>query len=297
MGIAAPAGSVDSGRLAKGVAGLESLGLRVRVPEGILARTTFTAGPVERRRAELQALLDDPEVRAVFCARGGAGSYRLVERLDLDGVVRRPKPFIGYSDVTALHLALGRRGLVTCYGPLVAWEFADGRYHEASLRAALMGEGRVSVGAAEGLRGLRPGSATGRLRGGCLSLLAAASGTPWALDGGDDEDRLLFLEDVDEPPYRIDRMLAQLQAAGAFRGVRGIVLGEMKGCAAGPGDGYALADVIADALADLPVPAAMGLACGHADGPGVTLPLGIPYRLTVEEDEVRLVALEPAVAP
>ena len=294
VGVCAPAGPVDRDRLARGVAELESLGFRVRVPDGVGERLRFTAGSAERRLGELHALVSDAEVAGIVCARGGAGSGALLGRLDPGLVAAHPKVFVGYSDATFLHLWMHARGLVTFHGPMAARELADGSYDRDSFLRAVTGEGAPYVSEVDDLIPLRPGAGKGRLLGGCLSILAAAAGTPWAL-GRHEEPALLFIEDVDEPPYRIDRMLVQLRESGAFDGAAGIVFGDMKGCAPPMLADYALEDVILDALAGLDVPIALGLSSGHAAGPAVTLPLGVRARLTVGA-ETRLEILEAAVS-
>lgn len=290
----APAGPVAEDRLAKGVGELRALGFEVRVPDGIVERAGFTAGSVERRLAELQSLFADDAVAGIVCARGGAGAGWLLRRLDLDLLRSHPKVFVGYSDITLLHLVLNGQGLVTFHGPMVAWELASGSYHRESFLWALTGDGTPYASEPDDLVPLRPGTAEGRLRGGCLSLLAAAAGTPWALRP-DDEGTILFLEDVDERPYRIDRMLLQLRESGALAGVRGIVLGDMKGCSPRLNDGYTLEEVLLSALEGLEIPIALGLSSGHATGPNVTLPLGARARLVCAE-EARFEMLEAAVS-
>jgi muramoyltetrapeptide carboxypeptidase len=140
---------------------------------------------------------------------------------------------------------------------------------------------------------LRAGLGEGRLLGGCLSLLAGVAGTPWALQPED--DTILFVEDLDERPYRIDRMLLQLRASGALARVRGVVLGDMKGCAPHVSESYSLEEVVLQALDGLAIPVAMGLSSGHTSSPNVTLPLGVRARLTCDVHEARLEVLEPAV--
>jgi muramoyltetrapeptide carboxypeptidase len=292
VGVCAPAGPVDTERLERGVAALESLGFRVRVPEGIEARSRFTAGGVERRAAELTALFEDDDVAGVFCARGGAGASQLLPLLDAGRLVRRPKAFVGYSDLTFLHLMLNRQGLVTFHGPMVARELADGRYDRDSLLAAVGGGSPFASRPEDELMALRAGEGEGVLQGGCLAILAAAAGTSWALPP-DPAGTILFLEDVDEPPYRIDRMLWQLRRSGALEGVRGVVFGDMRGCSPPQREGWALEDVLLDALAGLDVPVALGLSSGHAAGPNVTLPLGVRARLTCG-DAASFEILEPA---
>jgi muramoyltetrapeptide carboxypeptidase len=295
IGLAAPAGAVEAGDLGRGVAELESLGFRVRVSGGLLERTRFTAGPVSRRLEELRALFASPEVSGIVCARGGAGSAALLEGLDPDFLRSHHKALVGYSDVTFLHLALGRLGLVSFHGPMVARELARGAYDRASLLHALTGGGAPYASEPDDLVPLREGEAEGRLLGGCLSILAAAAGTPWAFRP-DPAGTLLFLEDVDERPYRIDRMLFQLRASGAFEGVRGVVLGDLAGCSPRLDEGYGLEEVLGEALDGLGVPVALGLSSGHSRSPCVTLPLGARARLECGRDEARLEVLEPAVA-
>ncbi len=296
IGIAAPAGPVEEERLQRGVAELESLGFAVRVAMGALDRRGFTAGAPEARQGQLESLLDDPEVAAIVCARGGAGAGRVLARLDPALLRECRKPLVGYSDVTWLHLALGGLGIPSLHGPMAARELADGEtaYDRESLWHALTGEGDPWVSGPEALRPLRDGSAEGVLRGGCLSIIAAAAGTPWALRPAG-EPTVLFLEDVDEPPYRIDRTLLQLQASGALEGVRGIVFGEMKGCLPEPDADYTLEETLLEALEGLEVPVAFGLASGHVSRPNVTLPLGVSVRLECGAGEARFEALEAPV--
>ena len=294
VGVCAPGGAVDAGRLEKGAAGLRELGFEVRVPEGILDRHRFAAGTVERRLAELHALFADDAVAGIVCARGGAGAGWLLPRLDAALLRAHPKVFVGYSDVTLLHLYLNRQGLVTFHGPMAAWELANGTYERSSFLWAVTGQGAPWASEPDDLVTLRPGTAQGVMRGGCLSLLAAAAGTPWALQTKG-EPTLLFLEDVDEKPYRIDRLLMQLRQSGALEDVVGIVFGDMKGCSPGLDMDYSLEDVLLDALAGLDVPIALGLSSGHTTHPFVTLPLGVEARLLCG-DEARLEMVGAAVS-
>ncbi len=292
VGVCAPAGPVDAERFERGLSVLEGLGFRVRVGSGTRGRHLFFAGTGEERLRDLAGLLEDDDVAAVFCARGGAGCGWLLPALE-----RLPmaiKPIVGYSDVTFLHLWRAHQRMTSVYGPMVTWELGDDRFHRESLLWALTGEGAPTVAAGgEEIWGVREGEAEGRLVGGCLSILAAATGTPWALRT-EGEEVILFVEDVDEPPFRIDRMLMQLRLSGALAGVRGVVLGDMKGCAAPHDAGYSLEDAVLHALDGLDVPVAMGLSSGHTASPMVSLPLGARARLSCAA-EARLEMLEPAV--
>jgi muramoyltetrapeptide carboxypeptidase len=285
---------VDERQLRRGAAELESLGFAVSVPDGLLERRGFTAGSLERRREELQRLFADETVAAIWCARGGAGAGRLLWRLDEHLIRANPKLLVGYSDITYLHLFLARLGLASLHGPMIARELADRAYDRPSLWHALTGEGAPYSTGGDDLEPLHKGTGEGVLRGGCLSILAGAAGTPWAL-APEGEDTILFLEDVDERPYRIDRMLLQLRESGALAGVRGIVFGDMKGCAPRMDEPYRLEDVLLEALDGLDVPVALGLSSGHTASPAVTLPLGVRARLICGE-HASFEVLEPAVA-
>jgi muramoyltetrapeptide carboxypeptidase len=297
VGVAAPAGPVEEARLGRGVAELERLGFGVRLADGVLDRRAFTAGSVEGRLRQLHELFADPGIAAIACARGGAGTIQILPGLDRGLLARNPKPIVGYSDITLLHVEMERLGRTSLHGPMVARELADGEqaYDRASLWHALTGEGEPYTSGPGDLGPLADGEAEGILRGGCLSMLAAAAGTPWAFRGRGDPT-ILFVEDVDEPPYRIDRMLRQLRASGGLSGVAGVVFGEMKGCAPGQGDGYSLEGVLLDALVGLEGPVALGLSSGHASRANVTLPFGVRARLDCASGEASFAVLEAPVA-
>ena len=279
IGVIAPGSPVAAEALRTGVAELERLGYRVRFREDIFAADGYLAGGHDRRATELLDLLRDPEVRALFFARGGYGSNYVLERL-AGAALPEPKIVMGYSDATALLSFLWQRhGWVTFHGPMVATDFAQGpaRYHLPSLTHALAGDaGEWLAGCADQV--LRPGVVEGTLLGGCLSLLVATLGTPREVDW---QDAVLFLEDVGEAPYRLDRMLFHLREAGKLDGVRGILFGEMKDC--GSGD--------LRALDGLDMPIARGFPSGHTTGANGCLPFGVRARL----DHGRLTILEKAV--
>jgi muramoyltetrapeptide carboxypeptidase len=292
VGIVAPSGAVDPADVEKGAAELRALGLQVRIAPSVGGRHLFTAGRPAERLRDLHALWFDPAVKAVIGARGGAGASWLLEGFDPDRVAAAPKVLLGYSDLTFLHSALNARGLVTFHGPMAATDFALRKHDAPSLRAALFGEGTYATEEGDVLP-LRAGDGEGRLLGGCISILAAAAGTPWAFRP-DPDGTILFLEDVDERPYRLDRALWQLRASGAFEGLRGVVFGDMKGCRPPAGSSFTLDEVLASAFAGLGVPIALGLSSGHTVGPNVTLPFGVrarlhcgdAARLTIEEGGV-----------
>jgi muramoyltetrapeptide carboxypeptidase len=296
IGVCAPAGPVDAARLERGSAELRRLGFEVKGGLGLLERRGFTAGSIERRLDELYECFEDDRVKGIFCARGGAGVVQLLERLDVSRLIAHPKLFVGYSDLTFLHALLNNSGLVTLHGPMAARELGEAAYHRESLSTALTGQGAPYATEPDELLTLRSGSASGRLRGGCLSVLAASCGTPWALRGDAAEGVILLLEDVDEPPYKIDRMLRQLRAAGAFEHVRGVVLGDFPGCSPPLESSFSLEEVILEALDGLALPIALGLSTGHTPHPNVTVPLGVRARLECSAASAEFRILEPAVA-
>jgi muramoyltetrapeptide carboxypeptidase len=292
VGVVAPAGAVDADRLRAGLAVLERLGVRARLGEGVLEQRAYLAGSDAVRLADLTAMLADPAVRAIFCARGGYGTQRIVPSIDPARWRADPKPLVGYSDVTALHGALARAGVASFHGPMVATDMARGLTEgsTAALWAALSDpEARLDAPVPTPIR---PGRARGRLAGGCLSVVVTTLGTPWALDTA---GAVLFLEDVREWPYRIDRLLLQLRQAGAFERVAGVVFGTMATCRSTHGIGAL--EVVREAFADAPFPVGFGLPSGHAApesaAENLTLPLGTAVELDV--DAGRLVALEAAV--
>jgi len=290
--VVAPAGAVERERLSAGVAVLAGWGMDVRVGSAVLNRQAYLAGSDEERLADLVSMIDDPRVRAIFFARGGYGSQRLLPRLDLAGLARQPKPIIGYSDATALLGAAVEAGVVAMHGPMVADDMARGLSERSTthLRTLLTDPGWRWE--AEAPITIRPGKASGRLVGGCLAVLVAALGTPWApaTDGA-----ILFLEDVAERPYRLDRLLTQLRQAGKLERVAGIVFGTMAACP--PIDGVGPLDVVRACVGDLPCPIAFGLPSGHAPGGAAAENLALPFGVQVELDagRGRLAALEAAV--
>lgn len=289
----APSGAVDEEALGAGVKVLEGWGLRVVLGNGVLERRAYLAGDDVVRRGDLERMISAPEPRAIFCARGGYGSQRLLPQLDLTPLASRPKAIVGYSDATALLNAAVARGVVAIHGPMVADDMARGlpRRSEDHLRRVLMDADFLWE--AEVPETVRPGRATGRLLGGCLSVLNATLGTPYAPDT---DGAVLFLEDVHERPYRLDRLLTQLIQSGKLDRVAGLVFGTMATCP--PVDGVGPLEVVRACCATLLCPIGFGLPAGHAapnDGyENLALPLGIEVMLDTERG--CLSALEPAVA-
>lgn len=288
------ASSARVDRITRGMEALRALGYEVTASEHALGKfPPYFSGSPEERLADLHAAFADPGVAAILCTRGGYGSNYLLEGLDLNLIRAHPKPLFAYSDVTALQTwLLDQVHLVAFHGPMAAADFSvEHGVHLESFRAALNG-GLVRVGAKEGLRVLRPGTARGILYGGCLSLITASLGTRFAPHT---EGKLLFLEDVGAKPYQIDRMLRQMIVAGKFEGVHGFIFGEMLECGSRGADPDLLQQVILRLLEPFNVPIAIGLRSGHVSGGNVTLPFGIEAELLLEGDQPLLHSLERAV--
>jgi muramoyltetrapeptide carboxypeptidase len=291
VGVIAPAGALHEERLQTGVRVLERWGLRVVLGDAVLERQAYLAGADEVRRADVQRMIDDPTVRAIFCARGGYGSQRLVPLLDLQPLARAPKPIVGYSDATALLTAAVGAGVVAMHGPMVADDIARGLPVRSEERLRSLLTDATFLWDAEVPETVRSGVAAGPLLGGCLSVLAATLGTPFAPDTA---GAILFLEDVGERPYRLDRLLTQLRQAGVLERVAGVVFGTMVTCPRV--DGVGPLDVVQACFADAPYPVGFGLPAGHQAGEGgenLALPLGVAVRFDARHG--RLTALEPAV--
>jgi muramoyltetrapeptide carboxypeptidase len=294
VGIVAPAGPVKREDFDAGVARLRSFGFNPIYSQSIFDRELYFAGGVRRRVDELHDMFRAPEVKAIICARGGYGTNHLLPHLNLDLITRNPKILCGYSDVTTLSTYFNRvTGLIGFHGPMVSKDFnrPDG-VHLASFSNATTGQQRWSITSSDcpALEPISQGVAEGKLFGGCLSLLVASLGTPYDIHT---HDAILFLEDLGEWPYRVDRMLMHLKYAGKLEKVRGIVFGEMLGCAPEAGAGYTLQQVIARTLGDLKIPIAFGLRSGHVSAGNITLPIGVHARLSVS-DQVTLDILEAA---
>jgi len=267
-------------RVERGLNALRAIGYAPQASENILARgPLYFAGTPQVRLSDLHQAFVDDEVRAIFCTRGGYGSNYLLEELDLDLIAEGAKPLIGYSDLTAPQLwLLDQVGLPAFYGPMLSADFSreDG-VDLPSLQAALAGNSH-RVGAAEGLRTLKPGRARGTLYGGCLSILVSLLGTSYEPET---EGKLLFLEDVNAKPYQVDRMLWQLQQAGKLEGVRGIVFGEMLDCVSPGAAPELLEQAILSALKGFRGPIAIGLRSGHVSHRNVTLTFGADAELSL----------------
>ncbi|SEM94802.1 muramoyltetrapeptide carboxypeptidase [Pseudomonas sp. ok272] len=271
IGVIAPAGpaALDT---EKALHWMRSRGYSLRIFPGVTERDGYLAGSDEVRLRDLHAAFADPAIDAILCLRGGYGSPRLLDQIDYELLRRNAKPFVGYSDITALHLAISRyAGFVTFHGPMLNADLLGDKQAptEASLFSLLRGQ--LTAGSllahpvAYPLTTLSPGIAHGRLLGGNLSMIAATLGTAFEIDA---DGVILFIEDVNEPLYRIDRLLTHLRLAGKLSRLRGVLVGDVAGV-----DSEALARLLKQTFEPFRIPVLAGWRSGHCD-PNLTLPMG-----------------------
>jgi muramoyltetrapeptide carboxypeptidase len=290
VGLITPATYVpDPDRLALAERTIKYFGLRMKMGKNAGKRMNDYRVSIDERLDDLHAMFRDNDVDAVFAIRGGYGSMHLLDRIDYDLIRRNPKIFLGYSDITAMHLAISKQAkLVTFHGPITLSRFTD--YTQKYFRKALFESQPIgtltnppesnALRPNHPLRTISSGTANGPLIGGNLTLISNTLGTPYEIET---RGKILFLEDVDEEPYSIDRMLTHLRLAGKFAGVSGIVFGECQDCR--PKDykpsstiPFGLGEVLDNILGDLKVPVLYGLTIGHTDDQ-LTLPLGVTATL------------------
>lgn len=280
IGIAASASPFDRAKFTKGVAQLEKMGFKVIYQRDIFDQNRYLAGTDERRAEELTALIENKDIAAVMFARGGYGSQRIIPLLDAAQLSKHTKPIIGFSDLTALLTYLRQSaGFPTFYGPVIT-QLGSSKHKTTaeSLFGALSSKvpvGRVSM---DGSRMVKPGEVEGPVVGGCLSLINSSIGTPYELKA---DGAILFIEDVNEKIYVLDRMLTQLKNSGLLSGARGIVFGSLVPPADEPHDVQAM---LRDVLADFKGPVISDFPAGHIDE-FVTLPFGATAKLLAHEDQ------------
>ncbi|KAB0492681.1 S66 peptidase family protein [Pseudomonas vancouverensis] len=285
IGVIAPAGPapLDTD---KAVQWMRARGYALKVFPGVYEKDGYLAGSDEVRLGDLHAAFADKEVDAIICLRGGYGTPRLLDRIDFQLLRDNAKPFIGYSDITAVHLAISRyAGFVTFHGPLLNADILGDRQPptEASFFNMLRGQVRAGTAlphpVAYPLTTIEPGIAHGRLLGGNLSMIAATMGTPYEIEA---EGGILFIEDINEPLYRIDRLLTHLRLAGTLNKLRGVLVGDVAGV-----EKTALERLLKQTFAPLRIPVLSGWRSGHCD-PNLTLPLGALVRLDAGNKELLL---------
>lgn len=294
VAIIAPASPFPREEFMSGVDEVRRLGFEPVVDRGVFDLRRYVAGDAASRARALMGAWQDPGIAAILTARGGYGSVELLPFLTVDAMRQSPKLLVGYSDITALLAFLTTRcRIAALHGPTVAGRLGAGpdQYDQGTFVGALTSAEPLGALPAPALDVLAAGEAAGEVHGGNLTQLAASMGTPWAFDPP--EGCVLFLEDVNERPYRIDRLLTQLKHSGVLRRARALVFGEMPGCDE-PDGSITTREVVADAVREFPGPVLWGLPSGHTSGPAVTFPLGVRARV-VSEPRPAIVFLESAV--
>lgn len=298
LGFIAPSGAVRTeGAIERAVQETERMGFKVKLGESAGQKYGYLSGTDELRARDINAMFADDEVDAIVCLRGGYGAMRLMDKIDYDLIARHPKIFVGFSDITALHIALlNRCGLATFHGPMAAANWAgkplDDFSRDSMYRSLMNAEpaGELSNPPEYPRQMVNLGQAEGLLVGGNLMLIASSLGTPWEIDT---KGRIIFIEEVGERTYCVDRMLTQLRLAGKFDECAGVVFGDFTDCPVEyPEFGLTLEEIIRDVVAPCGKPIFTGLRCGHCT-PKLTLPFGVKCRMDAEK--CTLTVLESAV--
>jgi muramoyltetrapeptide carboxypeptidase len=306
IGIVVPAGPVNRERIDRALSRVRERGFQTKTYGDIYRSHGYLAGDDATRADELMAAFADPETSVVWCARGGYGVMRLLDRIDFDIIRRNPKVFIGFSDITALHVAIQQRtGLISFHGPNLQDGFGKHddilRPNEDALWRAVLADNRAAneypypfdlqgTGQAT-LKPVHSGTGTGRLTGGNLAVLAGMMGTPYEMETS---GRILLLEDIGERLYRIDRYLSQLRLAGKFNTVAGVLLGRFSNDEGDQTEDQSeIAALCTEFFADLGVPVLAGFPAGHETF-NLTLPIGALIKLDADAGTVTL--LESCVA-
>ena len=297
IGLIAPSGAMRTeGAIERAVAETERMGFKVKLGESAGKKYGYLSGTDDVRARDINAMFADDEVDAIFCIRGGYGAMRILDKLDYDLIAKHPKIFVGFSDITALHIAfLEKCGLATFHAPMaVGWsngpldDFSRESMYKALMHAEPVGE---LINPPEyPKQTVNLGTAEGQLVGGNLMLMASSLGTPWEIDT---KGRIVFIEEVGERTYCVDRMLTQLRLAGKFDDCAGVVFGDFADCPIEyPEYGLSLEEIIRDVAAPCGKPIFTGIRCGHCT-PKLTLPFGVKCRM--DADKCTLTVLESAV--
>ncbi|MGD0338752.1 MAG: LD-carboxypeptidase [Bacteroidota bacterium] len=293
IGIAAPASApISAEKIEKGVAYLEKMGYRVKPGKHVYELNGYLAGPDSHRAQDLNEMFADPEVKAIIAVRGGYGTARIIDLIDYELIRKHPKIFVGYSDCTALHCAFLRHaGLVSFAGPMAAVEMCEGidSFTEENFWRLLTDPSDHEVlhnPPDRRWQTIHHGTCEGILVGGNLSMLLSLAGTPYWPPL---RDALLLVEEIDERPYRIDRMCAQLKHAGVFKEIAGLILGTFSDCTSIEPDkpSLTLDQVFSDYFSELTLPVISNFAHGHPS-PKLTIPIGLKARLDTHREQIEL---------
>lgn len=292
VAIIAPASPVDKTLIDKCVGSLKDLGLEVVVGTSCLSEHGFLSGTDDIRANDINRMFADKNIKGIFAIRGGYGCARLLDLIDFKIIKKNPKIFVGYSDITALHIAINQKSkLITYHGPMVSTELIKGldEYSADYYKRFLFSKEKINeifnpVGC--NLEIINDGIASGQLIGGNLSLVCSSLGTKYEINT---KNKILFLEEVDETPYKVDRMLLQLKQSGKFKDATGIILGAFTDCIASSNKkSLSLEEVFNEIILPLKKPTISKLVCGHCL-PTLTLPLGSKVILEANEKRIKII--------
>lgn len=270
IGICAPCARFDTERLHQGVSVLEGLGFTVKIPDNIFLKNRYLAGNDQQRAKVLTTLFQDPQIDGIIAARGGYGAIRILDYLDWNVIKNNYKPFIGFSDCTVLHNTyIQMTGQSTIHGPnVVSLSSANSHTIESLFTTLTQPLSTINY---KCHKVLSKGKANGILKGGNLASLSSLAGTPYMPIF---DDSILFIEDIKEPAYKIDRMLTQLKLSGAFERLKGVITGHFEDCE----NEYYIPDILMDVFGKNSIPVLMGLDCGHGKT-NLSIPLGLAVRM------------------
>lgn len=284
IGLTAPAGPVSEEKLNEAISVIKEMGFDLEV--GLTCYQNFggyLAGPPELRANELNHMFANPEITAIFCLRGGYGSAQILPLLNYDMISRHPKHFIGYSDITALHIALQQRSkLATIHGPMPASDLIGASdFTKQSFLHTLIASKSLEIDNPphEKMDYLVPGEARGVITGGNLTVITSLLGTSFEIETA---GKILFLEDIGEEPYRVDRMLTQLALSGKLQEAEGFILGSWTGCTTENKEAFTVEDLFRQIIVPIGKPTICNLRAGHCK-PSVTLPFGREVFMQAEE--------------
>lgn len=296
VGIIAPASPTTEERVRKAHDKLIQMGFKVKMGKSPYERYGYLSGSDSIRAEDINEMFRDKEVDGIICIRGGYGTPRILDLLDYEAIKNNPKVFVGYSDITALHIAFTQiADLVTYHGPMVASDMIGNfsQFSKDNLYKAIMETdpiGKISNPQGEEIITINGGIAEGNIIGGNLSLIVDTIGTPYEIDVN---GKILFIEEIGEEPYNIDRMLNQLRLAGKLHDAVGIILGDFNNCVSEKHDeNLTLEQVIEDHIKPVGKPTIYNLQAGHCE-PMVTIPFGVRARLDADKKE--LIILESCV--
>jgi len=294
LAIVAPASHFDRDEFDQGIAEIHALGFVPVYDQSVFAKREYVAGPADLRAAAIRSAWHDPSVAGIVAVRGGYGSAQVLPLLDPDEARQACKPFIGYSDLTAVLTFLTMNcDMVAFHGPMLAGRLGRGGegYDRESFEKALCRHEPMGELTPPGLETITPGDAQGVLLGGTLTQVLASIGTPYAFKPP--QGYVLFLDEVGERPYRLDRMVTQLRHTGLLAKASAVVIGELPRCDEPSGSPTARA-LMADLFGDFPGPVLFGFPSGHTTGPAITLPFGVMSRV-VADSRPRLIIEESGV--